>query len=368
MFKVQHSVHAHVRLVIALLLVAAAPMLSALPANAEEPSANGQAPTPNVAASPSVASLERGSGSTEPPPPIEMPTPGESPMPREAPAPAPAYSLPWQLRPLMVGNTVRSDTNFATYEDSAARGGFTVASTLLASFKIPGTGGTGEGIAPLVRFAAVNDAPPTGTGGFAVVNPLVGVMYARRIGPLRAAAFFGMTVPIGMGGGNSPDKGSLDARNKGVPAREGMDNSLFAVDDLAVIPGVGIGYVGGGFTVQAEATLFQLQRVRGEQAQPDVSKTNFTTGLHVGWFATRMLSLGVDLHYQQWINAPIAVQKDPTGNSYHNVTIAIGPRFHIPLPGKKWVRPGVAYARGVDKAMGGTSNYNIVQVDVPVAF
>ena len=37
-----------------------------------------------------------------------------------------------------------------------------------------------------------------------------------------------------------------------------------------------------------------------------------------------------------------------------------------------WIRPGIAYARGIDKPMSGATagptNYNIIQLDVPVAF
>jgi hypothetical protein len=271
------------------LLATLATTAAALPANAEDAPNNADSTAPAApqggavpAAAPVTASLEQSPGSSEPMQPGELPTPGETP-PSPPPPSSPSYSLPWQLRPVMVGNVVRSDTTFARYEDSASRGAFTVASTLLASFKIPGTGGPGQGLAPLVRLAAVNDSPPTGNGGFAVVNPLIGAMYAMRIaGPVRAAAFLGMTIPIGMGGGNTPDAGQADARNKGIPAREDMDNSLFAVNDLAVIPGVGIGYIDHGFTVQGEATLFQLQRVRGEAVQPEASKTNFTCGLHAG--------------------------------------------------------------------------------------
>jgi hypothetical protein len=265
-----------------------------------------------------------------------------------------------------VGNVVRSDTNFARYENTASRGGFTVASTLVASFKIPGTGGPGQGLAPVLRLAAVNDSPPTGNGGLAVVNPLIGAMYAVRIaGPVRAAAFLGMTVPVGMGGGNYPNAGLKDARKSGIPAREAMDNSLFAVNDLAVIPGVGVGFIDRGFTVQAEATLFQLQRVRGEVDQPEASKTNFTCGLHAGWFATPMVSVGVDLHYQRWLNGPPQVDKDPA--LVDNFSVAAGPRLHFPLGSQSAVHPGVAYARGVDKQMS-APNYHIVQLDVPVTF
>ena len=352
------------------LLLSIASTAVTLNASAAEVSNAGDPAPPQVATAPAAppanASLEQlPRDPAEPMGPSEPPTPGEAPPPQSPPS-SPSYSLPWQLRPVVVGNVVRSDTNFASYEDAASRGGFTVASTLLAGFKIPGTGGPGEGLAPLVRLAAVNDSPPTGNGGLAVVNPLVGAMYALRIaGPIRAAAFLGMTIPIGMGGGNTPDPGLVDARNKGIVAREAMDNSLFAVNDLAVIPGIGVGYIDHGVTVQAEATLFQLQRVRGEAAQPEASKTNFTCGLHAGWFATPLLSVGVDLHYQRWLDGPLAVNKDP--ELVDNFSVAVGPRFHMPLGPKVGVHPGVAYARGVDKAMA-APDYNIVELDVPVTF
>jgi hypothetical protein len=351
-------------------LASIASTASALPASAAEAPNDSDSAPPQIATAPAsppvTASLERSPGeATEPVRPSELPPPGEAPPPPPPPS-SPFYSLPWQLRPVVVGNVVRSDTNFARYEDTASRGGFTVASTLLASFKIPGTGGPGQGLAPLVRLAAVNDSPPTGNGGLAVVNPLIGAMYAMRIaGGFHAAAFLGMTIPIGMGGGNTPTPGLADARNKGIPAREAMDNSLFAVNDLAVIPGVGVGYIGHRATVQAEATLFQLQRVRGEAVQPEASKTNFTCGLHAGFFATPLVSVGVDLHYQRWLDGPLAVNKDP--ELVDNFSVAIGPRLHFPLGSKSAVHPGVAYARGIDKAMA-APNYNIVQLDVPVTF
>jgi hypothetical protein len=147
-----------------------------------------------------------------------------------------------------------------------------------------------------------------------------------------------------------------------------MDNALFAVNDFTVIPGVDVAYVTRGFTVQAEATLFQLTRVRGAAAQPESSKTNFTAGLHAGWFATDMLSIGAELRYQRWLNAPIAVDKDPTGTLVDNVSFAIGPRMHFPIGESTWIRPGVAFSRATDKPLAGAANEDVVQVDVPVIF
>ena len=172
-----------------------------------------------------------------------------------------------------------------------------------------------------------------------------------------------------MGGGDSPDKGAADARAAGVYARSAMDNSLFAVNDFAVIPGIGVAWVGSGFTVQAEATLFQLWRVRGAKVQHEATKTNFTSGLHVGYFIVPLLSVGAELRYQRWLNAPIAVDNDKTGTLVDSLTLALGPRFHVPLGGSVVIHPGLAYAFGLDKPMSaGALNYHIVQLDIPVVF
>jgi hypothetical protein len=197
-----------------------------------------------------------------------------------------------------------------------------------------------------------------------------GASYAVSLGGgVRASAFLGATIPVGMGGGDSPDAGALDARKQGPQARAAMDNALFAVNDFTVIPGIDVAFVRSGFTAQAEATVFQLTRVRGSAAQPESSKTNFTCGLHLGWFALDSLSIGAEIRYQRWLNAPIAVDKDPTHASEDNLTFAFGPRFHVPVGEKMWVRPGVSFARAVDKPMASAAqNYDILQLDVPVVF
>jgi hypothetical protein len=291
----------------------------------------------------------------------------------EPPQPsAQPYSPPWQLRPVVAANVLRSDTAFARYEDAAANGGFTVVSILHASYRVPRSARSGDkwaGLAPLLRLVAVNDSPPSGPGGFAIVNPLVGALYAMPLtSRVRAGFFLAVTIPIGMGGGDAPDKGQVSARLAGQYARSQMDNSVFAVNDFAVIPGVDAAWVQAGFTVQVEATLFQLWRVRGAQAQHEASKTNFTCGLHGGYFVVPLISVGVDLRYQRWFNAPIAVDHDPTDTLVDNFTLAIGPRLHLSAGETVKIRPGIAYARGLDRPMAGAANYHLVQLDVPLSF
>lgn len=294
--------------------------------------------------------------------------------PESAPAPAPKapYSLPFELRPVLAGTAIRSDSSFAAYDNTAAQNGFAVVSELTGSFRVPGTGAApGTGLAPLVKLTVVNDSPPgTGTGGFAFVNPLVGASYAVSLGSgLRASAFAGVTIPVGMGGGNTPNKGELDARNVGLVVRAGMDNSLFAVNDLALIPGVDIAYVAHGLTVQAEATFFQLERVRGSEAQFEASKTNLTGGIHVGYFVADFFSLGAEVRMQWWLNPPFTVQDHKPNTSYDLTSLGVGPRFHFKLADDVWIRPGLSYTRGFDPPMTPKAfDYNVVQLDVPVVF
>ena len=332
---------------------------------ADDPAAPppGSLPPAEVAEPPSVSPDGQGAASSG-----EPATPAKP----ETPKPAP-YSMPWQLRPIVAPTVVRAETSVALYEDAAGRGGSTVASLLTASYRIPGTGPATAGLAPVVRVAFVTDDPAPGNaarGGATFVNPLVGVGYAIKLdGGFRLNAFLGATIPVGGGGGDSPDPGSLNSRVKGVNARAQLDNALFAVNDFTVIPGFGVAYVGGGLTVQAEVTLLQLMRVRGDAVQKEASKTNMTTGLHVGYFVLPQLSIGTELRYQRWLNAPLAVDRDPTDATRDTLSVAAGPRAHIKLGELGWLRPGIAYQRGLDKPLAAsTPNYHIVQLDLPFFF
>jgi len=312
--------------------------------------------------------------------------------PPPAPKPPP-YALPFQLRPAAALTVVRSDSSFAFYDHGfptipgkpalmppvAAKpsfvvsGAFAAVSSVLASWRIPGTGGKpGTGLAPLVKVTAVGDSIPANsrnlTGGFAVVNPMAGATYALDFGSgFRGSAFLCFTIPIGMGGGDHPDAGQKDARSIGPSVRAQMDNGLFAVNDIAIIPAVDFAYVAHGVTAQVEAGIFQLERVRGSVDQPEAQRTNFVSGLYAGYFVTGWLSIGAELRYQRWINAPIAVDQKKPDTSVDMLSLGGGPRFHIHA-GSTWVRPGVALTRGFDHPLTSTGNYNIVQLDVPVVF
>lgn len=332
------------------------------------------APDPIIEGPPTPAREERPIA-----PAVNAPGPTEPAKTNPPPPPRSTYSIPWQLRSIGVSTGVRADTTFASYEDTGGRRGSTVASGLTLGFKIPGIGGQGTGLGLVGRVMMVEDTAPAASGdagapaapggGVAVVNPLVGAVAAAKLGRwLRGNAFLGFTAPIGAGGGDSPDKGLANARTKGNAARAGMDGALFAVNDRAIASGLGLAFVGHDLTVQIEATIIQMNRTRGEDVQPEASKTNFTSGLHAGYFFTRAVSFGSELRYQRWINAPFAVENDRTETSRDNLTVAGGPRLHLDVGGAS-VHPGVAYWRGLDKPLAAsTPNYNGVQFDVPVVF
>lgn len=287
-----------------------------------------------------------------------------------APKPPP-YSLPWQLRPAAIASVLRSDTAFAFYENPmTGKSGSTIASMLLGTLKL-----TPE-FAPLVRLGVVSNSPPEGmTNARGVklneqasfINPLFGGTYLFKLSPeFRLATFVGLTVPVGDGGGDQPGPSTAAANAAGIPARSAMDNAMFAVDYFTLLPGFDVAYVAHGLTIQLEATLLRLWRVRSTpMLQPDDARTNLTAGLHVGYFIIPQLSIGGELRHQRWLSTPAAVKADASARD--TTTVAIGVRAHIKLSETAWLRPGIAYARGLDDPMS-ARKYNIVQLDVPVAF
>jgi len=284
-------------------------------------------------------------------------------------APPPPYSLPWQLRPVAAVNVVRSDTAVAFYDNGMGATGSTVATMLLASYKVT------PSLAPMVRLGlSQNDAPAAGVDGTSFINPIVGATYAAKVGAMRWAAFLGATVPIGQGAGNMPDAGAATANSAGIRARSAMDNAMFAVNYFTAIAGGGVAYVDHKLTVQAEATLLQLFRVRGDTASSatDSAKTNSTAGIHAGYFIIPMLSVGGEFRYQRWLSHPTQLNTtgakvDIPGIAMDTMTVAIGPRLHFQVSKGLFLRPGLAYARGLDKPLTDAS-YNMVQVDVPFYF
>jgi hypothetical protein len=209
------------------------------------------------------------------------------------------------------------------------------------------------------------------------LNPVLGATYALKPAkPLRLAFFLGVALPLGSGGGDDASLDHMQANNPfGVRTRSAMDNAMFSPNDLTVLPGVDFAYVSSGFTVQVEATLLQLMRVRGSGGatpkNPDSSKTNLTMGVHVGYFFTPFLSVGAELRHQRFLSSPKAVKDDeasatPVGLR-DQTTWAIGPRAHFKLGESVWFRPGIAFSMPIDDPMS-KFEYKVVQLDLPVAF
>jgi hypothetical protein len=277
------------------------------------------------------------------------------------------YSIPFQMRPTGIATVLRTDTSFAFYDDPATGGdGSTVASMLLAAYKLT------DKLSPLVRLGMVSNSPPQGDGAAGFLNPALGVTYALPLSSdLRLALFFGMALPLGSGGGDSPDPANVASNAAGIRARSAMDNAMFAVNYMTGIVGVGFGYIANKLTVQAEITFLQLFRVKGSDTtaiSPDSTRTNSTAGLHAGYFIIPQLSLGGEIRYQRWLARPTlgGMKIDSSDIRMDTVTMAVGPRMHFKV-GNIWLRPGIAYARGLDKPLTNGS-YNMVQVDIPVVF
>ncbi len=288
-----------------------------------------------------------------------------SPAVEATPAPAPAaprpapppYTQPWQLRPAAVTTALRLDTAWARYADDGA----TVVGFVSGSYKLA------PRFAPFVRLGTVADAPPAGADGGAVfVNPALGLTWMVHAAPgHRVTATFATTLPVGMGGGNTPDMSASATEKAGLWARSGMDNAMFAVNDLGLIAGSDGALMFGKLTLQAEVTLFQLFRVRGADAQADKTKTNLTSGVAAGWSFAPWLSASTELRYQRYLSTPVLVDKD--GSYRESLSVAVGVRTSFALAEGIVSKPGVALVRGLDDPLD-SRGYTTLLLDLPVVF
>ncbi|MBK6462857.1 MAG: hypothetical protein IPF92_17895 [Myxococcales bacterium] len=274
----------------------------------------------------------------------------------EAPKPPPApYSLPWGMRPAVLPNVVRLDSNLA-FQDKAT----TIATVLTGGYQV------GHGVGVLIRIPYVYNAPQATGQSHSLANPLLGTIYSPKIAKdLRLGLFAGVTLPIGMGGGNDGSALSRQAAGSGIYGRAGLDNALFAVNYMTPTIGVGFGYVAHGLTAQAEATLLQLIRVRGDKFDKDDLRTNSTMGLHVGYAVLPWLLPSVELRYQHWLSTPTAVAANDALRQ--QLTAAIGVRGTVKLTKGVLFRPGVAYSHPVDDPMA-KAGYRTVTLDFPFLF
>lgn len=270
------------------------------------------------------------------------------PPPLEKPAP---YSIPWHLRPMLVVTAVRSDTVLAL-QDRAA----TVVSFLGAAFAVH------RELALAVRSGWVHELADGEAAASAFTNTALSATWAPRwTGPLHVAFMAGVVLPSGQGGGtvaNPREKAALEA---GPLARSGIDNTMFATNDVSLVAGVSFGWIAHGLTMQIDLTGFEYVRVRAAGVQEEASKTAATGGVHVGWFFTPWLSAGAEIRYQILIfPGPLAL------DGRDSMTASAGVRVHVPIGGHV-LRPGVAYAHPIDDPMAALG-YRIVQVDVPFVF
>lgn len=343
-------------------LLAGLATASVVSAQEEAPPAEG---APATEAAPAEPAAEAAPAEAAPAAPAEA-APAADAKPKKPP-----YSLPWQLRPIAPGNVARLDTSVHLAKPKGAdSGAMTIATSLLFSYKVM------DNFAPLVRLGYVTyspaEPPADGKSGSAFLNPVIGGLYGLALSPeMKLGLFLGLALPLGSAGGDEPEPENAAALGAGMAARRYMDNAMFATNYLTPFPGIGFAYVASGLTVQAEVTVLQLMRMKGKDVEPDSSKTNLTTGLHVGYFVIPELSLGAELNYQRWLSKPKKPPVELRDSLTDNLSVAIGPRVHLKMGESMWIRPGIAYARFIDKPMGDSDRFDsnhIIQIDVPIAF
>jgi hypothetical protein len=288
---------------------------------------------------------------------------------KPAPPRAP-YSLPWFLRPAPVATVARLDSVFASSRTDTGEDATTFVSVFTAVLPLA------DEVGVSARLGLVHHEVAATGPGTAVLNPVLTAFWSRVLSHgLRTNVSLALAPPVGMGGGNTPDPAVATAVRAGVLARTAVDGSLFAVNDLSGVLGLGLAWIANGWTVQVDAGVVQAVRMRGNrslsvpglpptQANPDRAKTNLITGVHVGWFASAWASLGGELRLQRWLSTPAAVAAVPAVRE--TASASVGGRLHLPVGGAV-AHPGLSLTVGLDDPMR-AREYLVVQLDLPVVF
>lgn len=279
----------------------------------------------------------------------------------EPPPPAPApYAGSFAFRGPAASTGVRAETAYGL--DSGASS--TIVQYLTASYAPI------DRLSFFARAGWVDYLPNTGPSGTAFTNVALGGQWAQKLTPeWRVAAVLGTGLPVGQGGGDAPDPGAAAAIAAGNLARSRLEGStMFSPNDIAPFVGGDIAWVSGGFTVQAEANVFQLFRVRGDKADPDSAKTNFMGGVHGAYFIIPQLSVGVEVRDHTFLSTPAALSAGKTSRTW--VTAGGGVRAHLQLGPHVWFRPGLGYFQPLNDPSPAISaaSYHVFQLDLPLVF
>lgn len=258
-------------------------------------------------------------------------------------------STPWQLHAMTTGNAIQLESAAAVFRDPQGNIDIAEATALSARYRLT------ERWAPMIRLGFVgNNAPGAALDGMSIGNPIAGATYARTSSSRRLALFAAVAIPLGSGGGNDPDPRAARTNAASITARP-ADEAMFEVNYATAIVGADVAYVKHGVTAQAEATLLQSLRVRGDKtaAGADAVRTRATIGGHIGVFLGRYVSLGADLEYRRWLSHPtmLDAMSDPRIPSANEdratLTASIGARVHFHVA-RTSVQPGISYTRGFD--------------------
>lgn len=291
--------------------------------------------------------------------------------PAAEPAPPAPYVAPFAPRGTGAGTSVRAETAYGLDTGVSS----TIVQYLAASW------------APVEHLSLYGRTgwsyyfPNAGPATSAFTNLAVGALCAYKLGrDFRWSATIGTGLPVGQGGGDDPDPGEAAALAAGSLARSRFEGStMFSPNDVAPYLGGDLAWVRGGFTLQAEVTVFALFRVRGDGTNPatgkpwdpDAVKGSVDLAFHAGYFVVPQLSVQVEVRDQTYLGTPAAVAAGNISQSW--VTVGGGVRGHLKLGPKASFHPGIAFFQPLNDAILKPTvhtalSYHVFLLDLPVSF
>ena len=208
------------------------------------------------------------------------------------------------------------------------------------------------------RVGWVHDASADGSSGNGFANPAAGLTASVPVGKhLTLGGIVGVTVPVGSGGGNAPNKAVLKAWTNSID----WGGAMFAVDHVDTLVGGKGALAFGDLTLSLESTLHELTRVKGEAADPIGAHASVTSTMATVSFALHpKLTLSSALSETRFWNRPTCIRETPA--SAQDYFFIVGASTDFKVRGVD-VAPGLVYARALDLPLS-ADKFQVVELDL----
>jgi hypothetical protein len=215
-----------------------------------------------------------------------------------------------------------------------------------------------ESLSTFARVGAVYNASSGLQSAVDIANPALGVnVQVEADKGLVLGGQFGVTVPVGTGGGDSASAAGIRAWMNSID----WGGVMYAPNHLDLFAGARAAYTLRRCTFQLESVLNELLRVRGEKTDPVGAAVTLTsTTATISYAVLPQLSLSTALSETRVWNTPTFVASDPDSRVDYFFIAGASTTVRVGRTDVSW---SLLYARALDLPLSG-QRFQVAELDL----